>query len=300
MLPGFAPRDRGASALRVALRARFRHDSLMSSPADWNDLDRALAAFLRSPSAMPELLRQLAAAEELHALMPYHPELPGGAMPIRNGLEFPFFAYDGKQGEVIVPIFSSEARMDEALERGQVPPNTFVSGSMPGLQLLEIIGVMKFHAELNRSCQPGSFTLPPDLLRDLVSGAVFQPLHDDDEPEVERQFQFIDPADYPTDLLQPIFEVLRRHAHFRAAWIFGTTEPPDRPDRTRYELLVLMDPRDPAIFHELNLVAQNTRSKTGEVHLGHLPADEPERVVFMEQAPPPFYAAPGFKAKPVI
>jgi hypothetical protein len=272
----------------------------MSTPADWNDLDRALAAYLRSPSAMLELLRRLAEAEELHALMPYHPELPGGAIPIQNGVEFPFYAYDGEQGEVIVPIFSSEARVDESLARGQVPENTFVCGSMPGLQLLEIIGVMNFHAQLNRSCEPGSFTLPPDLLRDIVSGAVFQPVGED-EPEVVRQLLFIDPADYPTDLLQPIFEVLRRHAQFRAAWIFGSAEPPDRPDRTRYELLTLMDPRDPAIFHELNLVAQNTRSKTGEVHLGHLPEDEPDRLQsFMEQVPPPFYAAPGFEAKPVI
>ena len=44
---------------------------------------------------------------------------------------------------------------------------------MPGLQLLEIIGVMNFHAELNRSCEPGSFILQPDLLRDIASGVVF-------------------------------------------------------------------------------------------------------------------------------
>ena len=100
----------------------------MPTPSDWNDLDRALAAYLRSPSAMPELLRRLADAEELHALMPYHPELPGGAIPIRNGVEFPFIRFEGKQGEVVVPIFSSEQRVDEAIECGQVPVNTFVSG----------------------------------------------------------------------------------------------------------------------------------------------------------------------------
>ena len=200
----------------------------MPTPSDWNDLDRALAAYLRSPSAMPELLRRLADAEELHALMPYHPELPGGAIPIRNGVEFPFIRFEGKQGEVVVPIFSSEQRVDEAIECGQVPVNTFVSGSMPGLQILEIIGVMNFHAQLNRSCQPGSFILPPDLLRDIASGAVFQPVSED-EPEVERQLLFIDPADYPTDLLQPIFEVLRRHVQFRAAWIFGSPSRPTGP-----------------------------------------------------------------------
>ncbi len=35
-------------------------------------------------------------------------------------------------------------------------------------------------------------------------------------------------------------------------------------------------------------------------HLGHLPAEEPERLVFMEQAPPPFYAAPVFRANTYI
>jgi hypothetical protein len=272
----------------------------MPNPAHWNDLDRALAAFLRSPSAMPELLRQLAAAEELHSLMPYHPELPGGMMQLKKGVEFPFIHFNGKQGEVVVPIFSSEERAEEGLQRGKVPENTYALASLPALQMLEVIGVMNFHAELNKSCQPGSFTLPPDLLRDLVSGAVFKP-EDEDGPTEERRFLFIDPADYPTEILQPVFEVLRRHANFRAVWIFGSTEPPDKPGRTRYELLVLTDPRDPAIFHELNLVAQNTGSQTGEVHLGHVPRDAPEELeAFMEQAPPPFYAAPDFKTKPII
>lgn len=272
----------------------------MPNPADWNDLDRALAAFLRSPSAMPELLRQISVAEELHSLMPYHPELEGGAIEIKNGVDFPFVRFDGKEGEVVVPIYSSAERVDESLRRGQVPENTFVSGSLPALQMLDVIGVMNFHAELNKSCQPGSFTMPPNLLRDLVSGAVFEPIGDEG-PERERRFLFIDPADYPTEVVQPIFEVLRRHANFRGAWFFGSPEPSEKAGRTRYELLVLMDPRDPTIFHELNLVAQNTGSKTAEVHLGHLPADDPAQLeAFMEQAPPPFYAAPDFKGKPLI
>src|SRR5450755_4047677 len=146
----------------------------MNAPANWNELDSALAAFLRSRSAMPELLRQLASAETLYSLMPYHPEVVDGQMELKNGVEFPFVRLQGEEGDT-VPIFSCLDRVEESLKRAGVPENTFVSAALPGRQMLEVIGVMNFHAELNKSCHPGSFIMPPDMLRDLASGAVFQP-----------------------------------------------------------------------------------------------------------------------------
>ena len=37
----------------------------------------------------------------------------------------------------------------------------------------------------------------------------------------------VNPADYPTHLIQPAFEIMRRHKNFRAAWVLSriTTEP---------------------------------------------------------------------------
>lgn len=271
----------------------------MSAPSNWNKLDYALAAFLRSRSAMPELLRQLAAAETLYSLVPYHPEVVDGEMSIQNGSPFPFIRLQGEEGDT-VPIFSCLDRVEESLERAGVPANTFVSAALPGRQMLEVIGVMNFHAELNKSCHPGSFIMPPAMMRDLACGEVFQPKAETGLSE-ERTLKFIDPADYPTDLVQPLFELMRRHKNFRAAWIFGLPEPPLTADLTRYQLMVLMDPRDEHIFHELNIVAQNACYKTVEVHLGRLREDDPAYMEsFVDLAPPPFYAAPDFVAKPVI
>jgi hypothetical protein len=248
---------------------------------------------------MPELLRQLASAETLYSLMPYHPEVVDGEMVIKNGVEFPFVRLQGKEGD-IVPVFSSLTRVEESLQRAGVPENTFVSAALPGRRMLEVIGVMNFHGELNKSCQPGSFIMPPDLMRDLASGKVFEPVAGD-HPVKQHPLKIIDPADYPTDLVQPLFELLRRHKNFRAAWIFGSPKPALKPGLTRYQLLVLMDPRDEDIFHELNIVSQNACYETAEVHLSRL--DEKDRAYlqsFIDQVPPPFYAAPDFVTKPVI
>ena len=271
----------------------------MNAPADWNELDCALAAFVRSRSAMPELFRQLVHAETLHSLLPYHPEVVDGQMELRNGVAFPFIRLE-EEGEEVVPIFTSLERVEESLARARVPENTYVSASMPARQMLEVIGVMDFPAVLNKSCGTGSFTMPPDLLRDLVSGAVFRPPANSG-PAEECRLNIIDPADYPTDLVQPLFEILRLHRNFRAAWIFRSPEPPLQPGLTRYQLLVLMDPRDEKIFHDLNIVSQNACYETAEVHLSFLPEDDPDYVQsFIDQVPPPFYAAPDFATKPVI
>src|SRR2546429_502863 len=83
------------------------------------------------------------------------------------GLPLPFaMLEDGKDG--IVPLFSSEARLEEALEKGRVPARTYSAASMPALQVLEILGKAGFRAVLNKSCATGEARIPPDLMRDLA------------------------------------------------------------------------------------------------------------------------------------
>jgi hypothetical protein len=61
----------------------------VSSPYDWNDLDRAIQAACKSTAALPEVFRQFIEGE-LCALMPYHPELEGADLQIKNGSPFQF------------------------------------------------------------------------------------------------------------------------------------------------------------------------------------------------------------------
>ncbi|HVM49391.1 MAG TPA: hypothetical protein VMU04_15290 [Candidatus Acidoferrum sp.] len=69
----------------------------------------------------------------------------------------------------------------------------------------------------SQDCATGDLTIPPNLMRDLANGTALKPL----PPKVEeRLLQKLDPADYPTEVIQAAFEVMRRHRNFRAAWVF--------------------------------------------------------------------------------
>jgi len=267
----------------------------MSNSAPANDLDRAIMAVQRSKASLPELYRQLAAGE-LWFLLPYHPEIEGELLELKNGSPLPFASLTDQQGEA-VPLFSSEARLEEGLEKGRVPARTYLAGSMPAIQVLEILGKVGLRAVINKSCATGQVTIPPDLMRDLADGSALAPI-----PLGEREhgkLKILNPADYPTDLIQPVFELLRRHRNFRAAWIFGATDAKPQPASGRgYQLLLLMEPRDAVIFHDLNMTVAAARPKTHEVRLGLL--DEKD-VNFIEQLfrkAPPFYTAADYTWRP--
>jgi SseB protein N-terminal domain/SseB protein C-terminal domain len=257
-----------------------------------NDLDRALAALRRSTAATPEFYRQLATGD-LWFLIRYHPELENEDMQLQSGSPLPFVVLQDEAGEV-VPVFSSEERVEEGLENGKVPPRTYLAGSMPARQVLEILGATGLRAIVNKSCATGSVVIPPDLMRDLANGTALKP-SSINRPSVERSLTRLDPADYPTNLIQPLFEHLRRHTNFRAAWVFG---PPKDAGTTEgkpvYQLAILMEPHDEALFHDFNLVIQAAKGKAYEVELALLDETDAEEVANLFRQAQPFYVAADY------
>jgi hypothetical protein len=59
---------------------------------------------------------------------------------------------------------------------------------------MEVVGSVGLGAVLNKSCTSPQFTLPPDLMRDIASGKVFEPLGLAPD-EVEDALELLDPAD---------------------------------------------------------------------------------------------------------
>src|SRR5690349_20173167 len=136
----------------------------MSDFIPMNELDRAIMAVGRTRAGMADLYRLLVQGE-LWFLVRYHPEIEGEVLKLENGSPLPFAMLADAQGG-IVPLFSSEARVEEGLEKGRVPPRTYTAGTMPAVQVLEILGKAGLRAVVNKSCATGELVLPPDLMRD--------------------------------------------------------------------------------------------------------------------------------------
>lgn len=261
-----------------------------------NDLDRAIIATGRSKAALPELMRRLGEGE-LWFLVPYHPEVEGELMELKNGMPLPFSQIEDEKGP-LVPLFSSFERAREAMKKARFPARTFSVGSMPAKQVLEILGKVELRAILNKSCQTGQIVIPANMMRDVADGSALEP-NRLNLPTVEHRLQIIEPADYPTELVQAAFEVLRQHRNFRAAWIFEHGNGYRTPaGGKRYQFLVLMEPRDAAIFHDFNLVVNSSHAREDEVELGYLDENDPGYTAALWQHAPAFYTAPDYERPP--
>lgn len=266
----------------------------MNDPVTPNDLDKAVLAMKRSNAAMPDLCRCLREGD-LWVLLPYHPELADQDFELKNGMPFPFAQFQGEHG-LAVPVFSSEERLREGLKRGNVPPGKFLPGTMPALQLLEVLGKSEMKMTLNKGCTTGEITLPPKLLRDLASGSALKPLGlGGDGPKEQLKLKILNPADYPTFLIQSVFDLFRKHSNFRAAWILTLRGPkPKPPALLPYYLLVLMDPRDEVLFHDFNLVAQSAREKHA-VSINLADEQNPAYLAGLFRKLRPFYVAADYR-----
>jgi hypothetical protein len=114
------------------------------------------------------------------------------------------------------------------MRQGNVPMLTYSVGSMPAKQLLAMFGGTPFGAVFNKGCVTGEIAIKWDLIRDLASGKVFQPTENDTSQHKTGTVNALDPADYPTDVVQRAFEFMRRHKNFRAAWLWGERGRPSR------------------------------------------------------------------------
>jgi hypothetical protein len=260
-----------------------------------NDLDRAIIALCRSQSNMPDFMRALLHAGELSFPMRYHPELEDATLHLENGSPVPFVLFKEKDKE-FTPLFSCAERLEESMRKSRTPAKAFLVGSMAAEQVLEILGQLNWNACINYGCSTGGIHIGPDLMRDLASGQALSPTDSSPGNTVKKTLAFIDPADYPTYLVQPLFEYMRSRPCFRAAWIFmqPKNEPPDRPVPLYY-LLVLMEPLDETAFHDFNLIANSVSAHKCEVDLSKPRRYQAAEAAQLFQLNKPFFIAADFQ-----
>jgi hypothetical protein len=282
-------------AALIALLAGPQHRivSAMAFSSDWNELDRLLWRVQKDTSVVLPFFRSLLSAE-LDVLMPYQNELEGEMLKVENGAPFPFALFDSPQGKYVV-AFTSPERADEGMKAGKVAPDTFLSCVVNGRDLCEMVGVMQLALVVNKSCQTGEYRMNDVLLRDLANGEALRSTHPDHTEHMT--LHQVDPAHYPTDIIQAAFQKMRQHSAFRAAWLLAQHDEKE----WWYVLMTYMNPPSDQLRHELDLVVQLARSKSDlGVRTSHLDLDNRENVIgAFRQFPTTFYTAPGFDpAKP--
>lgn len=259
-----------------------------------NGLDQVVRAMQKSVASAPELYRELIKGE-LSFLLPYHPELEGEKMSVQNGSPFPFCVMTDSSGREAVPIFSCEERLEESLRRSETPQRRFLCGSMPSVQVLEIVGGAGFPAVLNPGCTTGELVLPPDLLCALADGSVFQIAKS--QPEVLATVTALKVADYPTDLVQRAFEFSRKHGNVRAAWIVRLGAPSLAPDAAiTYQILAVIAADDHAVFHDLNLALRCGPLPGIEFGVGMINETDVDKIQTLFALAAPFFLAPDYHA----
>jgi hypothetical protein len=262
-----------------------------------NDLDGAILALQRSTAATPEFYRQLAQGD-LWFLVRYHPEIEGEKIELKNGAPMPFIQFQVQQGAAVA-LFSSAERVEECLNKSKIPARQYSTGSMPARQMLEILGKSELQAVLNQGCASGAITIPPNLMRDLADGSALKPIVP--ESTVQHRLTILNPADYPTRLIQPLFELMRRHAQFRAAWVCAFPPETDQPARPpRYQFLILMDPRDERLFHDLNMtLSAAERDQAGlKSGLGLVDETDADYIAGLFRQAPAFFTAADYRRPP--
>ena len=234
------------------------HAAAMSGIVPDNDLDRAIMKLRKSKAALPEFMRALGQGE-LWVLVPWHPEVEDLDFELKNGESLPFSMLTDQDGSV-VPIFSSHERAREAVKKARVPPRTYSVAGLEAKVVLQILGSMNLRAVVNKSCRTGEVTIGANMMRDVANGSAFET--EARGPKTTVPLRILNPADYPTELVQAAFEFVRQHSSFRAAWIFGHTKKEGEPEGGRgYKMLVLMEPRDDRLFHDFSLVVNQQKGK---------------------------------------
>ena len=257
-----------------------------------NDLERAYAA-MRGPEHYPNLFRLLREST-LVFLIPYHPEMEG-MMGLGNGDPLPPFVVwkNPKDGECI-PLFTSIERAEMACKKIGASDTQYNLCEMKGAELFHLISCQPHHIIINPATDYGEFFLDNNGVKKLADGSILKPM-DDIPQQIQGRMQIVEPADYPTDLLQPLFQFLRGRKEVRAAWLFKHAQPPD-PNRPYYAFALKVTGDFRAVQQDFTIVLINLSEKEN-MDFGTLQVDDsnPELIKVTEKFPA-FYAAPDYKA----
>jgi hypothetical protein len=251
-----------------------------------NELERAMIVANR-PEGRPEFFRLLRESK-LICLVPYHPELVG-----RQAGRPPRIKIWKQRGVKLVPVFTSEQRAQEAFEKIRLNPREFTLCAMQGHDLFAAIASMDLGFVINPTNAP-EVEMDVNAARKLADGSILTPL----DPATNRpaRIQVVNPADYPTELVQSLFKFLHGRLEIRAAWIFYRLLN-ERNERApnEYAIGLLAVGNIEPLKQQIQIVANGAKQPGTTITLATLDLKEPGIAAIVAHYPP-FYAAPDFRA----
>ena len=242
-------------------------------------------AALRSPAGRPEFYRQVRESNLLF-LLPYHPDLDG-VMTITGEDRMVMIGWTGLHGEYI-PAFTSERQATWALKSRGEEEGKYAVAELKGEVFFTLVaGKKDAQVIINPGCPLGEVRLIECAIKGLATGSILRPVRSVEE--ATEQMIIMDPADYPTNFIQPLFEFLRGRPEVAAAWIFRQ-EPPTPPATVRYRIgLHITGPRE-QVQQDFVLVAKAARPPNVEFGVTVLDPTHPDTARMMRGVRP-FYRA---------
>lgn len=252
-----------------------------------NDLEQAYLSGLRGPEGRPDLFRQL--RESILAfLMPYHPELEE-MMELEGGDALSFIVWEGPKGS-FVPIFTSMERAEQAVKQVGAEDTQQSLAEMPGEMLFKVLTTQQRGVVINPACGMGEMFLDLNAVKMLADGSILKPIATG--AKQGGGVKIVDPADYPTDFIQPLFRFLRGRAEVKAAWLLQRDPAPD-PAKPFYIFGLLATGDAEQLEQDFAVVAQSSRLHGADFGVILLDVKIPKMAAVMAKFPP-VYAAPDF------
>jgi hypothetical protein len=255
-----------------------------------NDLECILAARNFGPQLYPELFRLLREST-LVFLLPYHPELKGSTITVGRGDRLPkFVVWESASEGRRIPVFSSPNCANEACKRVGARDGQYALAEMQGKELFALLACQQNPIVINPACGTNATFLDINAVKKLADGSILTP------EEGDRKLgtvQIVDPADYPTGFLQPLFGFLRERPQVKAAWLFREVSRPGAPASYVFVLKTTGD--SSAVERDFRVVANSACPEDAEYGVTLFDPNNAQLVQATSRFTP-FYAAPDYPA----
>jgi hypothetical protein len=253
-----------------------------------NELERLLAARDFGPHCYPTVFRLLRESR-LVFLLPCHPELTGTQDTVGPGEPLPRFPiWESPETGRRIPIFSSAQRAKEGCKAAGAPDGTYALAEMSGRELFDLLACQPEPIALNPGCDTHVLFFSTSTARELASETRVEPVK---SKRKQATASIVDPADYPTDFLQPLFRFLCGRPEAQAAWLLR--EDTKRGAPVSYVFVLKVRGEAQELEADFRMVAGAACPKDVKYALAPFDPNNEELVKLTAQFTP-FFAAPGY------